>query len=304
MAKEKKMTPTVLKREEDVNSARVKVLKQKSLFLYHTGKPFTLIKTGSTYELKSDYMNVKAFKGGFTVGQMNFIKRVKKHVIDNNIAGKFIDFDYQSEKINYISVKEFVEGEVLNDILEVDIDRAYWDTAYILGIIDTKIHRAGCSDSIGKKARLAALGSLARHTETWVYNGKDIKKINERDNPKNTKSTENLWFAICRRVSDVMGEAVKACGSDFVFYWVDGIYVRNNPVAFAAISTIFNKWGYECKSKYVSEIVFTEAGFTVQGALNGDLRRFTYPMVKRATISDFLESERLKKVAKEIMFKR
>lgn len=299
----KEFVPKVIDSINSVQSNRLKVLKEKSLFLYDTGKPFTLVKSGNTYELRSSYMNAKAFREGFTAFDLRFVKSVKQYVLNNDIAGKFIDVDYQDKRIHYIEVKRFEVGEVIDDLIEIDIDRAYWDTAYILGIISKGIYNAGLSPKISKVVRLAALGSLARKTETWVFDGKKMNKV-ASDESKGTFGTNNLWFAICKRVSDVMQDAVMQAGDDFVFYWVDGMYIRNNSYAMAKIMSCFNSWGYESKSRFIKEVTFNPKGFTVQGVLKDDVREFSYPMSDKTTITEFLEDERLKKLAEDIMFKK
>jgi hypothetical protein len=292
-----RVVPTVINSANEHRSKMLKLLKDKCLFLHDTGKPFVLVKSGSSYKLESGIFNARAVKGGFGTKDISFIKKVKKYIVDNDIADKFIGTDYQAKKIEYIEVKDFSDGEVISDLVEIDIDKAYWETAYLLGVVDRRIYKQGLA--VDKKVRLAALGSLAKITERWVFDGKEMKKAkNER-----SYATENIWFAICRRVADAMQECVKIAADDFVFYWVDGIYIRNKPNVLGEVMQCLNKWGYQSKSKNVRDVVFTGTHFVVQGLVDEDKREFTYPSAKRekvGTVRQYNEDLKLKQLAEEI----
>lgn len=289
----KKRYPPVLD-SGDAKSPRVYALKEKALFMYTNKKPFVLTKTGSSYKLVGDVFSARAVRGGFSIQEIKFIKSVKKYIMDNDIADKFIDTDYLAKKIFYIDTKDYVEGEIINDVVEIDINRAYWETAYLMGVISKSIYVRGLE--IDKRVRLACLGTLAKRTEEWVFDGNKFFKRKE----KRSYETENIWFAICRRVSDVMQECVKIAGDDFVFYWVDGIYVKNNAESIGRIMQCLNKWGYESKTKYIKEIVFHNNHFTVNGIVKGDERQFNYRQEDIGSIKKHNEDIRLAELARSI----
>lgn len=277
------------------NRASVKMLKDKCNFLYQTGQPFVLVKTGSSYRLDSGMFKQTAVKSGFTPDDLNFIKRVKKYIIDNDIPDRFVDVDYLDSKIDYIDVGVFESGVVLEDLLEIDINGAYWETAYILGVISKPIYERG--KELDKKVRLASLGSLAKKKDVWIYDGKKMKREVIR-----SYQTENIWFAICKRVSDVMQEAVKLIGSEFVFYWVDGIYIRNDKSLLGSLISLFASYGYETKVKSIHSVVFKDTSFDVYGVKEGDHREFFYPANgNKNTIRDYNEDRRLKQLASKIL---
>lgn len=276
-------------------SCAVKRIKDKCNFLYEIGKPFVLTKSGNTYSLDSAMFKQNAVRGGFTPDDLNFIKRVKKYIIDNDIPDKFVEVDYLDKPIHYIAVSVRDSGVVLEDLLEIDINGAYWETAYILGVISKSIYERG--KEVDKKVRLAALGSLAKKKDVWIYDGKKMRREVIR-----SYQTENIWFAICKRVSDVMQEAVKLIGKDFVFYWVDGIYIHNDKSLLGSLISLFASYGYETKVKGIHSVVFKETSFDVFGVKEGDHREFFYPVKgKKNKIKDYNEDKRLKKLASEII---
>lgn len=289
---------------EETQDYKVKVLKQKCEYLYKHGKSFTLIKSGGTYELVSSLWNEKAAARGFRADDLAFINKVRNHVEKNNIVVDFIDTYYKGEDIQYVKVKDYAVGEEISDLVYIDINGAYWQTAHHLGIINDALYLQGLE--INKVVRLAALGSLAKTKDVWKYDGKDLKKTETIRNPN-----ENLWFAICKRVSDVMIEVVNKVGDDFVFYWVDGIYIKNKPEVVTLVYKTFSDLGYTTKTEPIPFIKFHEKGFDVQGAIKTDLKHFSWICegkvkggAKSKPISEYLENKRLLKVMQEALYSR
>lgn len=273
----------------------VNVIKSKCDFLYQTGQPFVLVKSGSSYKLDSSMFKQSAVRSGFDPADLNFIKRVKKYILENDIPDRFVDVDYLDSKIHYIDVGVYSSGVVIEDLLEIDINGAYWETAYILGVISKPIYERG--KELDKKVRLAALGSLAKRKDVWKFDGKKMKREVVR-----SYQTENIWFAICKRVSDVMQEAVKLIGKDFVFYWVDGIYIRNDKSLLGSLISLFASYGYETKVKSIHKVEFKDSSFDVYGVKNEDHREFFYPVSgSKGKVSDYNEDKRLKELAYKIL---
>ena len=290
---------------EDTKDFKVKVLKQKCDYLYKHGKSFTLIKSGSSYELVSSLWNEKAANKVFSPQDLQFIKSVKSHVDKSNVAIDFVDTYYKGEDIQYIKVNDYAVGERIENLVYIDINGAYWQTAHHLGIINDALYTKGLE--VNKIVRLAALGSLAKTKDVWKYDGKDLKKAETL----RSSETENLWFAICKRVSDVMVEVVNKIGDDFVFYWVDGIYIRDNVKAFNTVNNIFLDRGYTSKFEKVPYIEFHEKGFDVQGVVKTDLKHFSWVNSSNGSgkkqskpITDYLENKRLLRVMESVLYSK
>ena len=112
---------------------------------------------------------------------------------------------------------------------------------------------------------------------------------------------ENLWFTICKRVSDVMHEVIHELGDEFIFYWVDGIYMKHTPENVAKTMNIFISKGYQSKFKRINQIQFHEKGFTVNDY--GDIKReFTYPNYsKKGNKVDYAENFKLAEFANNVV---
>lgn len=277
---------------EDSKSIKVQIIKQKCNFLFNTNRPFVLRRSGSTYQLSSGIWNEKAFKSGFSSKDLSFIKSVKNHVVKSGIAIDFIDNNYSSEEIKYIGVNKFKSGDTLTDLLYIDINSAYWHAAYKLNVISDDIYNKALDpkNNISKVVRLAALGSLAKRSDVWSYDGTKLKKL---DTIK-SYDTENVWFAICKYVSDVMVNISQKIGNDFVFYWVDGIYVKKE--AKHEVQKLLKEAGFNFKTETIEYVKFEKNLFQVKESEAEDIKKFNYSVNKKKSstpISKKIENYKL-----------
>lgn len=277
-----------------------KQLIEKQKVLMALDKNYTIKVINGNYELISETLNHKTRrKFTYTSDELLFIRSVRQHILKNEIYSdpKFTENQLFPEDVHYIKVARVPIGKTFDNVCEVDINQAYWETAYLLGIVDEKIYRTGSKGNISKQARLTALGSLAK--KTYLHHFKGVKLIETSVNRE--PLLENLWFTICKRVSDVMHEVIEAVGKDFIFYWVDGIYMTNTPENVTKAMTTFLNKGYTSKFKMIKQIYFHEKGFSVNDT--GDIKReFNFPNydTKEGKI-DYIENIRLSKLANEVM---
>lgn len=244
-------------------------LVSKSHFLYINKLPFTFVSSGSSNELYSYAWNFKSLDKSFDIKNMNFVKKVKKYAIDNEVALKFLSYDYRDLDIQYIKIKDKVkEGDVFEDVCCLDIKNAYWQTAVLMGVISNELYEEGLSKD--KVTRLASLGSLAKRKDVFKFDGETYKLVETI----RSVETENIWFGICKRVSDIMQELVALLGDDFVFYWVDGIYFKRSDENIKKINDFLDNCSYECKFEDVSKIEFFKDQFKVYSKLGRSSKSF------------------------------
>lgn len=173
----------------------------------------------------------------------NFIGDVKRYILYNKIHLK-IKRDIttqQFERVKYYrysDMKTIFEkngGVLTKDIFEIDLTKAYWNVAFRMGIINDKIYQSGLLfDGDSKIVRMAALGSLAKKAEVYVNDGTggDDRYVGQEP-PKAKRKAEFLWFKICRETGRIMNRCARAAGDGFLFFWVDGIYVRGDDAVSA-----------------------------------------------------------------------
>jgi hypothetical protein len=254
-----------------------KIIYRKALRLAELNKEFKLIRVNNTFQLESKYFgnSVSRKSAKMTPVELAFIKKVKKHILDTEVYTKFTEKYYRPTDIRYISASKRKAGTTVEDVIEIDIDEAYWKTAYILGAINEEIYNLGSKDNaeISKTTRLIALGSLAKKIDEYEYVGSRLVKHNQI----RSELTENIWYSICKTVSDAMWAAKKAAQKDFCLFWVDGIYVKNNASTVKKITQIFESYGYNVKTKDRLQIEYNEMTAVVKNLVNQNARPFYLP---------------------------
>jgi len=237
---------------------------KKALYLQQIGEPFTLKRINNKFRLTSEYFGDSSSQANRKIPskELGFIRRVRNYIMKNEVYANFIDNLYYPSDIKYVDVSRKKPNSEFLDCVEIDIDEAYWKTAYSLGVISKSLYREGSKENgkISKLCRLISLGSLAKKEYSYFFNGKQLRKTTER-----SVLTENIWYSICKRISDVMHEAKLIAGENFLLYWVDGIYVKNDPIVIEKIMDCFSSYGYEVKTirglhvLYDSEKVIVES---------------------------------------------
>jgi len=276
------------------------VLLNKAKYLSDKGDEYVIKVINGNYELISDLFKHKTFsKTDYKPKDLNFIKSVKNYIIKNEIYMRpAFEKQYFASDVHYMRIAKVPIGELFENVFEVDLDEAYWKTAHLLGIINDDIYVKGQKGSISKQVRLTALGSLAKKVYYYQFKGDSLRNIKSESDPL----LENLWFTICKRVADVMNDCIKALGKEFIFYWVDGIYIKGKQKNLNTTMRIFRDYGYNVKQKKISQIYFHEKGFTCNDY--GTVKReFNYPHYTKDQDKNFTygESVKLKDLAYKII---
>lgn len=243
-------------------------------FLSDNDMPFTLSSTNGNYQLESKYIKKRTYQATQTVTptELGFVNRVRNHVKREGIALNFVNQYFESD-IVYMETRTDIRNQTIKNVVEIDIDQAYWDTALQLGVLDEKLYAMGLSEEISKRARLVALGSLAKKVYHYRFHGRQMIG----SDVERSEDTENIWFTICKRVSDVMLEIAEAIGDDYIFFWVDGIYLKNNSESIAKAQEIIEKWNYQSKIKEIDRIECGEKQLLVYADENDTkCKRFNY----------------------------
>ena len=278
-------------------------LKTKAQFLQDMNIPFKLVKSGSSFTLHSDLFSESARKKNklFTAQDLSFVNKVRNHIENNDINDLFYKKLYTESEIDYIQVSpKMKEGDVYTNVYCIDLTAAYWRTAYLLGIIDKNIYQLG--ENMSKPVRLASLGSLAKRKTTWDFDGKSYSRENVVLSPHS-----NLWFAICKRVSDIMTKAKIALGDDFYFYWVDGIYFRDTEANKDKVLKIFREFDYQSKPESIEWIKVEKKQFSVKKLDKVDNTVFSWEVGITKTnnhkpLTKWIEEQELLELARTIVY--
>lgn len=136
---------------------------------------------------------------------------------DNPFDIKYYEFSNSLLDMK-IDVGSFYE---YSDVYECDITGAYYRAALNLGFISKEFFDK-CMN-LEKLHRLKVLGSIATSKRIYTYD-KGLLKIEPEI--MEDKFLRSAWFKICSYVNDAMQVIRNTTTSLFLFYWVDGIYIR------------------------------------------------------------------------------
>ena len=211
--------------------------RQKSGFIDYLkdcGYEFTIsTTTNSCIIIYSDmYHQYKViFSDGVYMSKKEMIlQRQLKKEIEKNTKGQETKFS-SSKKIHFFefdnSLKYMVEtsGDCVDieNVMEMDITKAYYQMAYNLGYLSKKFFEMTLQ--LPKIIRLRLLGSIATKRIVETYRGEKVVEMKIVEDLK----MRDIWFEICYNVGKVMKECSEAIQDYFVFYWVDGIYFQRHP---------------------------------------------------------------------------
>ncbi len=178
----------------------------------------------------------------FEPSELQFIKKVKQHVLENEtykLVKNIFKKEGSENKIKYFYYNKNIKpGTVYNDLIEVDLKGAYWEQLYMLpGVITREIYEEGLK--VEKKTRLAAVGTMAKTTNVIKYDGKA-----SLGDPIKSNLTSFLWNTISYKIGKVMAKAMRTSKSDFIFFWVDAIFIHGHSKD--EVIKIFKEAGFNC----------------------------------------------------------
>lgn len=126
------------------------------------------------------------------------------------------------------------------DAVCVDLNSAYLQALYNLTLI-TKDTKEWIEKYLTKRERLVCVGMLAKQKEILEFNHSKIIS-DKKEDAKN----RFIFNAVIQEVAGVMNKVAKHHTEDFIAYWVDGIYLKNEWIAFSIVDE-FEKAGFPCK---------------------------------------------------------
>lgn len=197
---------------------------------------------------------------------LNFIKRVRKHISE---SVKNLEIPKTTARdVAYIGFNRHIAGRYEN-VTEIDVNGAYWQTAYLMGFIGDEIYREGLT--VDKMTRLIALGSLAGErtlyrfetkTRARITNGfPDLRKLAgyKYEGVISDERLRSLFFLICQEMGNLMSDCVDRLGGNaFKIFWVDALIIDKDYRH--GVINFFRSKGYECKEKEAEYLLVFDEG--------------------------------------------
>lgn len=275
--------------------------------LKEAGIPFTLTSTSFTKIIivSEEETYYYSEKGKLRMVELNLIKQVKNYCEGLNLRIK-VNRDF----ISYIKVNNFNNAIYKRDIWEVDLTAAYWNLAFKYRFINKGIYLKGLNmdddgnlikpiknkygnvyNHVSKMARLIALGNLAKIKTHFYFDGfKYMVPRSERSD-----KTENIFFKVSMETDSIMKMLSMIAGDDYLFYWVDAIYVKSERALNLVCDYITNEVGMNFKITKIYKLLKTSSYVMVWDEnnlnQNGDMmpRPYIFKPVKGKKIRQVLD---------------
>lgn len=143
--------------------------------------------------------------------------------------------------------------ETIEEILCIDISSAYLSVLKNEKIISENtfnwINNTSTKNKKAKTARLKSVGMFAKNPMKLIFEKGEIIEFDQTRNP-----FAWVFFLACLKTGEAMELCKKELGNDFLFYWVDGIFFRNNKEKIPKILEILKTLGFKSKQENVRNL--------------------------------------------------
>ena len=259
-------------------------------------KDFRKEKTSYTTKYFSTDHYIEILPGGSELSGYgaNFIKQIKDYFAAKQVPERLSDLAPYCEYFKPISTYTEIEN-----VVEIDLNKAYWKAALNLGYLDNKIYQKALNPKINKLDRLVALGVLGKRTEitTFKYPYKELKPI------ESFPETRPFWNNIVYTIGGVLEETVNHYLPHIHGVWFDALFVDKKVSE--PIRQYLLRRGYEASTEAISSYIVTPRTGIREGA--EITRVFKNGAVKKMHVSYKTEEEKgmsfedfIKKVLAEI----
>lgn len=245
-------------------------------------KPCKVTYTTNSVYIENQYQSLYLSNSGTVLkgAELAYIKQFRSYFVKN----KDIKYNkkYATFKPQYF--KFFQEDGLYHDIVEIDINRAYPSAGRILKIIPDELYEKGLA--LSKLAMLISIGSLKRTKKVIKVDGKGRRELVSMEKP--AEWMEKIWRSIVGYVDYSMQKAVKSKSDSVYFYWCDALFVKREDEKHFIEQ--LKSFGFECKTKEIDKIQYTDDKALVYYKDVPDPKEFTRPF--RTLTVDSLETVR------------
>jgi len=212
-------------------------------YLSFINQDFTLAETGSSQLIR--YKHYRFFYGASVVKRkhMHLFQDIKKHV-KSQIEKNQIEVEpIERLKPLYFKFRELNlepgECQHFDNVCQYDVNKAYYTVARNMGFISEEYFNKYLS--LPKHMRLILIGALATRKTIKTYEkGKLVEKELKEDQELRT-----VFMRIVIETDKVLLQMSKALKDEFLFYWVDGITVKDTKKAADVVSYYSSRYNLE-----------------------------------------------------------
>lgn len=146
------------------------------------------------------------------------------NLINKDLGGELREAPAKLKYYDFTGIKE----NYIENCFCVDINSAYLQVLKNEKIITEKTFSYIDSESRktkgAKMARLKSVGLFAKNPVSMIYENNEIKELKQERNPFSW-----VFFLACQKTGEAMEIIKNEFPQDYLFYWVDGIYIKKNP---------------------------------------------------------------------------
>ncbi|GAF81597.1 unnamed protein product [marine sediment metagenome] len=225
-------------------------------------KDFQVSRTTKSATVSFDDFKYMFADSHFSNKHLNLFQQIKKEVHNNIKNFEIIPPEIQRSK--YFGIQEFEQigsGEFLkySDCLEFDINKAYYKALYHFKYISKEFYDK-CVE-LPKNIRLALVGTLATQKTVFFYESGELKSYEL----KKDDTLRKVFFQLVEYVDRALDYFSKLAGDNFLFYWVDGIYLKNYDRAEYHKDLISYEFDLDFSTEKIKEvIVYYKSEFSTQ----------------------------------------
>lgn len=260
---------------------------KKDFEIHQTSHSTTILFKGNSY------LFVNKIASNMTFSAFNMIK---KDIVKSGIEIDHIPrFD-----IRYYSINEFLRSQqqIPDQCYLIDINSAYLTCLLNAGMVTKETFER--VSHYGKEVRLKSVGMLATNKNILKYKeGKLVSHDLQSDS-----HLRNYFFYCCYQTGQVMNSIADELGNDFLFYWVDGIFIRSkSKVEF--VKSKLSEFGFNSKVKTLKDVNFKNIGenmhFIYTDELKNKRKKYVIPYFNEENarnFKDFINSLSKERLAK------
>lgn len=223
-------------------------------FLIANNIKHTITYTNRTFKVVSKLGTRVFMSGEISKRGLGFMQTVLAHVKNKVSTLQHLNLDYQKLGLVRMVFNSSLQTGRYSNVIEMDIDKAYWNAAYKLGVLNDEIYNRGLKNKYSKVELLACLGGLAKDKRMREWNGKRYGKAIQVADCSDTKF---LWDAISFEIDKCMKNCADELKDNFYYYWTDAIFLKNTESNTSIIESVLHKHGFSCKKidlEYISVI--------------------------------------------------
>jgi hypothetical protein len=175
--------------------------------------------------------------------------KIKKDIDQFNFIEQIQDEPILRNPSIYYANRPYIEPVSYPTVINIDLTNAYPTTLKQTGGISTKTFNY--LNHQKKTDKLASLGMLAARHDKFIYEKGILKNVESSEPSKYAAA----FFYCVKWVDFMMLEAEKIAGIDFLYFWVDGIYLNpmTPPPVIDEILNLFFEFGYKAKIEIVED---------------------------------------------------